>query len=82
MLVQFKYYNPGFNIAFNSWREVYLATDCPVLLKPEIHRGSLVYRMPGNGRRISYKKLKQGMLKQNIELQFELLPKPPKISWL
>ena len=80
--VQFKYYNPGLNIAFTNWREVYLVQEPPVLLKPEIHRSSLVYRLPETGRRISYKKITQGLLKQNIVLQFQLLPKIERVNWL
>ena len=82
LLVKFTYYNPVLKIAFNNWRQVYLVKDPPVLLKPVIHRGALVYRLPDTGKRISYKKLKQGMVNREISIWIDPLPKPEKIDWL
>ena len=82
MKVTFRYYNPVLKLAFNSWNEVYLLAEQPVLLKTGIHRSCLVYRMPQTGKRISYKKIRQGLLKQDIVLEFELLPAKEKINWL
>ena len=78
--LHFLYYNPGLKIAFNNWRQVYLLQQIPVLLNPSIHRGALVYRLPGSKKRISYKKIKQGLVKQEISLPVELLPGKSKAS--
>ena len=82
ILLHFSYYNPVLKIAFNNWRQVYLVQQTPVLLNPSIHRGALVYRLPGSNKRISYKKIKQGLVHQQISLPVELLPTMAKIKWL
>ena len=82
IFLHFSYYNPGLKIAFNNWRQVYLVQQTPVLLNPSIHRGALVYRLPGSKKRISYKKIKQGLVKQQISLPVELLPVNKKPQFL
>ncbi|MES2850516.1 MAG: hypothetical protein V4685_15760 [Bacteroidota bacterium] len=58
-----RYYHPGFQIAINNWKQVWLLTEMePRQLKPEHYRGSLVYRLPGSTQRIAYKKIKEGLL--------------------
>jgi hypothetical protein len=81
MLRRFKYYNPQLKVAFNNWREVYLVQESPVLLLAEVHRSCLVYRIPKTNKRISYNSIKQHLLKQDIELYFEILP-VYKTDWL
>ena len=71
------YCHPGFQIGLNNWNDAWLlAGRQPCQLKPEYYRGSLVYRMPGTSKRLSYKKIKQGLcLKQTIiEVPFGCLP--------
>ncbi len=80
--INLKYCNPTLNIAFSTWNEVYLMGDVPVKLKPAYYRGSHIYRLPATGKRISYKKLKQGMLLKPTILQSQLLPVYDKIKWL
>ena len=82
LCLQFLYYNPALKIAFNNWRQVYLLQQTPVLLNPSIHRGALVYRLPGSKKRISYKKIKQDLVKQQISLPVELLPVNKKLQFL
>lgn len=83
LLVKFIYYNAILNIAFNNWQQVYLlGGQHPFLLKPENHRGALVYRLPGTTRRISYKKIKQHTVKKETCIWIDVLPKPEKINWL
>jgi len=82
IFLRFSYYNPVLKIAFNNWREVYLVQQPPVLLNPSIHRGALVYRLPGSKKRISYKKIKQGLMHQQISLPVELLPVNKKPQFL
>jgi hypothetical protein len=82
MKVTCRYYNPLLKLALNDWREVYLLANPPGLLKTETHRSSLVYRFPKTGKRISYKKVKQGLIRQGVVLQLQVLPLKLKTIWL
>ena len=64
------------NIGMQDIRTAWLLTADPVKLTTTLHRGNLVFRMPGSGKRISYKSLKKGLVKKNIviRLPVELLP--------
>jgi hypothetical protein len=55
--------------------------ESPVLLLAEVHRSCLVYRIPKTNKRISYNSIKQHLLKQDMELYFEILP-VYKTDWL
>ena len=70
------YYHPGLNIAMQDVRNVWLLNEKPVKLTASLHRGSLVFRLPHAGRRISYRALKKGLIKKEIIilLPMQLLP--------
>jgi hypothetical protein len=63
-----KYYNPSLAIGLedirNAW--LFILDKEPVKLKTIIHQGNLSYRLPVSGKRVSYKKLKQGLIKKQI----------------
>jgi len=59
-----KYYHPELNIGLNNRKEVYLLSDPSVLLKAEVSRGNLVYRLPGSSSRTSYRQLKAGLIRE------------------
>ena len=71
-----KYFHPDLNIGFQDIRNVWLLDEPPVKLQVEIHRGCLVYRLPGSRRRISYNSLKKGLVRKNIIIHtaLQLLP--------
>ena len=71
-----KYWNPVLNIAFYSWQQVYLIGTKSRELKPEVHKGNLVYRIPGSYKRISYATIKKGLVRKNISpvIPLQLLP--------
>jgi len=71
-----KYWNPPLNIAFYSWQQVYMHGSKTTELKVEVHKGNLVYRMPGSYERISYATIKKGLIRKNISVvvPFQLLP--------
>ena len=71
-----KYWNPSLNIAFYSWQQVYLLETKPKELRVEVHKGSLVYRVPGSYKRISYATIKKGLVRKKISVivPFQLLP--------
>ncbi len=80
--IEFAYFNPALNIVFNDWKTVYLLEGEPVLLKPFVHRSALVYRVPKTGKRISYKSIKHGLLKQKKVVRFEWAINMQPIKWL
>jgi len=58
------YYHPQLNIGISDIRNAWLLTDPPVKLSTSLHRGSLVFRVPVIGSRISYRTLKKGLIKK------------------
>lgn len=68
-----KYYHPALAIGLkdvrNAW--LFIAGKQPIKLKTIIHQGTLSYRLPVSGKRISYKKLKQGLIRKQILVKEE-----------
>jgi hypothetical protein len=71
-----KYWNPILKIAFYSWQQVYLIDTKPKELRPEVHKGNLVYRIPGTYKRIGYFNIKKDLVRKNVSIvvPFQLLP--------
>ena len=61
-----KYINPELQIGIQDIRNVWLLNSKPLKLKTTLHRGNLVFRIPGTRKRISYKMLKSGLIKKQI----------------
>jgi hypothetical protein len=74
--IKVKYFHPGLNLGVQDVRNIWLLANPPVKLTTSLHRGSLVFRLPGSGRRISYKTLKKGLVKKQISIRqpINLLP--------
>lgn len=74
--IYLKYIHPFLNLGMEDIKNVWLLSDKPVKLQTRVHRGSLVYRMPFSGKRISYKTLKKGLIKKTVILRqpLQLLP--------
>ena len=70
------YFHPAHNIGMQDIRNVWLLEKKTVKLKTTTYRGSLIFRFPKSGRRISYRTLKNGLIRKKIILKFpvELLP--------
>lgn len=47
-----------------NWREVYILSPQPIILSPEVSKGTLVYRAKGSTKRYSYLQIKKGLLKK------------------
>jgi hypothetical protein len=72
-----RYYRPGYNIAISNWNQVWWLTgEKPIQLKPEYYRGPLVYRLPGSSKRITYKKIKAGLLHKQTIVEQEIFMMP------
>lgn len=70
--INLKYVHPVLQIGVQDIRNVWLLADVPVKLTTSIHRGTLVFRFPVTGKRISYKTLKKGLVKKILVI------KPPQ----
>jgi hypothetical protein len=64
--INMRYFHPGFNIGLQDIKNAWLLSDNPAKLSTALHRGSLVYRLPKSGKRISYRTLKKGLIKKQI----------------
>jgi len=76
-IITIRYFNPILKIGLQDVRNAwYLADQTPIQLATIIYQGALYFRFPGTGKRVSYKKIKKGLIKKQIILQFplELLP--------
>jgi hypothetical protein len=71
-----RYVHPVYNIGLQDVRNAWLLIQPPVKLKTTIYRGSLIFRFPLSGKRISYKTLKKGLIKKQIVIRktYQLLP--------
>jgi hypothetical protein len=74
--ITINYFHPVLNLGMQDIRNVWLLVGKPVKLQAGLHRGNLVFRFPGSGKRISYKTLKKGLIKKTIIIRqpIELLP--------
>lgn len=74
-----QYYNEVLQIGLVDWQTAFLFDEqgqMPVRLKPELHRGLLVYRAPGSSKRISYQQVKKQLVKRVIRVNIPEV-KPP-----
>ncbi len=68
--IQLRYYNPGLQIAFSNWKEMYFvkASNEFEMLSTEVYQGQLVYRYKGSDKRIIWRRIKKGLLKKEVLL--------------
>jgi hypothetical protein len=71
--IKIRYFNESLEIAMVSWREVYILKPHIKRLNIEVDKGRLIYRAKGSGKRISYKRLKKGLIKKSFSV-FEEVP--------
>jgi hypothetical protein len=76
MDIYIKYVHLKLNIGLKDVRNVWLLEPEPVQLTVAVHRGSLVYRMPVSGKRISYRQLKKNLVKQSFVIKRLLYVSP------
>jgi hypothetical protein len=60
------YFHPGLNVGLQDIKNAWLLSEKPIKLSVALHQGSLVYRLPATGKRISYRTLKKGLIKKKI----------------
>ena len=71
-----RHVNPGLNIGLQDVRNAWLLASQPIKLSTSLHRGNLIYRLPGTGKRISYRQLKKGLIKKQIIIHQPLFTLP------
>jgi hypothetical protein len=73
--IEIKYVHPALGLAVQDVRNIWLLNPVPIKLTTTLHRGSLSFRIPKSGKRISYKTLKRGLIRQRIIIRkpYELL---------
>jgi hypothetical protein len=64
--IQLKYINKNLQIGLVNWREAYLLHPEIIRLNVEVDRGRLVYRIIGKNKRISYKRVKKGLVRTSV----------------
>jgi hypothetical protein len=74
--ISIRFFHPVLNLGIADIRNVWYLTNPPVKLKTELHRGSLVFRLHGSNKRVSYRTIKKGLIKKKmiIRLPVQLLP--------
>lgn len=77
-MVVIKYFHPGLYIGLEDVRNAWLLKPGipPKKLTTLIHQGSLCYRFPVTGKRVSYRTLKKGLVRKQIIIKqpLKLLP--------
>ena len=73
---QLRYFHPGLNIGMADLKNVWLLHPVPLQLSVIVYRGSLTYRIPVTGKRISYRTLKKGLVKEIRVVNVPLYPMP------
>jgi hypothetical protein len=76
MDIYIKYVHLKLNIGLQDVKNVWLLEPEPVQLTVAVHRGSLVYRMPVSGKRISYRQLKKNLVKRPFVIKRPLYVLP------
>ena len=71
-VIQCKYQNLVLGLAMKDWRTVYKLIPKPQLLKPEVHKGRLCYRLKGSAKRVSYRRLKAGLIKKVCSITIDI----------
>ncbi|MBL7738757.1 MAG: hypothetical protein JNK14_06020 [Chitinophagaceae bacterium] len=74
--IKLKHLHPVLQIGVQDIRNAWLLAPVPVKLTTTIHRGTLVFRLPVSGKRISYKTLKKGLVKKTIIIKQPLYVLP------
>ena len=70
--IQLRYLNAELKIGLVSWKEAYLLSSNSKTLLLEVYKGRLIYREKGSPNRISYNRLKKGLVKMTKTIIIEV----------
>ena len=71
-VIQLQYLNAKLNIGMSDWKNVYLLSPDLMKLSPEVHKGLLVYRIPGSSKRLSYNMIKKHLVKRSFYISLHI----------
>jgi hypothetical protein len=71
-VIKCKCQNLALGLAMKDWRTVYQLSPTPHLLQLEVHKGRLCYRQKGTSKRISYDRIKAGLIKKHLAVTLEI----------
>ncbi len=62
-------------IQYVNTKQAWLLSVNPAIqLTTEVYKGKLVFRVPGTSQRVSYHRIKEGLIKKQIIIQQKALP--------
>lgn len=70
--IKLKYFHAELKIGLVSWREAYALFPEIVQMNIETYKGRIIYRLKGSSKRISYNRLKKGLVKTNRTIKIEV----------
>jgi hypothetical protein len=70
--IKLNYFNEELKIGLFSWREAYLLFPDIRQLNLETYKGRIIYRLKGSSKRISYSRLKKGLVKTSRIIKIEV----------
>jgi hypothetical protein len=70
--IKLKYFNEELRIGLVSWHEVYLLFPDVRQLNLETYKGRIIYRLKGSSKRISYNRMKKGLVKTSRIIKIEV----------
>jgi hypothetical protein len=74
-ITRIQYVHEILQVGLVNWRQAWLlSANPPQQLYTEVHKGKLVFRVPGTSRRISYQRLKKGLVRKIIIIKEKTPP--------
>lgn len=70
--IKLRYLNAELNIGLVSWKEAYALLPQVQQMNLETYKGRIIYRLKGSAKRISYTRLKRGLVKTNKTIELEM----------
>ena len=70
--IKLNYFNEELKIGLVSWREAYQLFPAVRPLNLETYRGRIIHRLKGSSKRVSYKRMKKGLVKKSLIIQIEV----------
>lgn len=70
--IKLRYFNEELKIGLVSWREAYLLFPAIRQLNLETYKGRIIYRLKGSSKRISYSRMKKGLVKTSRIIKIEV----------
>jgi hypothetical protein len=70
--IKLNFFNEELKIGLASWREAYQLFPVVKQLNLETYKGRIIYRLKGSSKRISYNRMKKGLVKKSLIIKIEV----------